>query len=262
MESEESPAPWALSVLRAPATSRLARGQQIALPDHPARLGRTPDNHVVVPDPTVSRFHARLVPDPDGLHVEAVTASSGTFVDKRRLEPGESAMLRPRESRLQLGGVLFELVEMVSTDPVFDPISSGAAPVDSMAESAYERLLDVTWDAGACSARLGGRPLPLTGRTAQLLALLAGQPGRVLHYYDLFEELGTQHVYPLACHVRDAIVAALDDDPMARERIAEHLERVGRLVPDTHPGRLMLETRRGHGYILHIDRADVRVRQL
>jgi pSer/pThr/pTyr-binding forkhead associated (FHA) protein len=71
------------------------------------RLGRGPDNDVVVRDPTVSRHHAEVHGDPlAGFEVEDRASRNGTFVNGRRV-----SRARLRESdRIQLGFHVFRLV--------------------------------------------------------------------------------------------------------------------------------------------------------
>jgi RsiW-degrading membrane proteinase PrsW (M82 family) len=52
----------------------------VAKPGQAMRIGRSPDNDVVVPDPSVSRQHARLTWDGSGWLFESV-GRSGTFLD-------------------------------------------------------------------------------------------------------------------------------------------------------------------------------------
>lgn len=88
---------------REPATARRAV--------HPIlgrlRLGRGPDNDVVVRDPTVSRHHAEVHGDPQaGFEVVDRASRNGTFVNGRRV-----SRARLRESdRIQLGFHVFRLV--------------------------------------------------------------------------------------------------------------------------------------------------------
>lgn len=50
------------------------------------RLGRSVENDIVLPDSTVSRFHARIVQSPDGFVLEDFNSVYGTTVDGARIE--------------------------------------------------------------------------------------------------------------------------------------------------------------------------------
>jgi hypothetical protein len=91
------------------AARREVPGKQRAV--HPIlgklRLGRGPDNDIVVRDPTVSRHHAELHGDPlAGFEVVDRSSRNGTFVNGHRV-----SRARVRESdRIQLGFHVFRLV--------------------------------------------------------------------------------------------------------------------------------------------------------
>jgi ABC transport system ATP-binding/permease protein len=49
------------------------------------RIGRTPDNHVVVSDVLASRHHAQMISSPAGLVIEDLRSVNGTYVNGRRI---------------------------------------------------------------------------------------------------------------------------------------------------------------------------------
>ena len=51
----------------------------------PITIGRSPECDIHVNDPGLSRVHARLVPSADGVQVEDLGSSNGTFVNDRRI---------------------------------------------------------------------------------------------------------------------------------------------------------------------------------
>lgn len=57
-------------------------------PDYfePLTIGRAADCEHVIADPGISGHHARLVKDPDGIHLEDLDSANGTFVDGRRIK--------------------------------------------------------------------------------------------------------------------------------------------------------------------------------
>jgi hypothetical protein len=65
----------------------------------PVELGRGPDAGVRIDDPLVSRLHAGLAPDRDGVVVHDLDSSNGTFVNgsqihgPARLVPGDQLLL-------------------------------------------------------------------------------------------------------------------------------------------------------------------------
>ena len=85
----------ALVVMRSPA---LEQGRRIDLDSAPITLGRGTPNDVELPgDEFASARHARVEPRRDGVWVEDIGSTNGTFVNGKRLE-------RPR--RLTPGDVL------------------------------------------------------------------------------------------------------------------------------------------------------------
>lgn len=70
-------------------------------------LGRSPDNHLILPDGHVSGHHARLVRDGDHFEIEDTRSSNGIRVDgrsvvKTRLEGGEEIEIYPYRFRFEL----------------------------------------------------------------------------------------------------------------------------------------------------------------
>jgi ABC transport system ATP-binding/permease protein len=68
------------------------------------RIGRDPDNDVVIDAPMVSRRHARLVVDGDGARIEDLGSSNGTYVNGVRVRG--AAVVRPGD-RVGLGSYSF-----------------------------------------------------------------------------------------------------------------------------------------------------------
>ena len=84
----------------------LADGTRLALAD-PISVGRAPDNSVQLDERTVSRHHARFIPDDGAAFVEDAGSSHGTFVDgkkvegRRRLQDGMSIQIGDVEVRVE-----------------------------------------------------------------------------------------------------------------------------------------------------------------
>jgi type III secretion system YscQ/HrcQ family protein len=56
-------------------------------------IGRTTDNDIPLPLRSTSRRHARIVEREGGFYVEDMESSSGTYVNRQRLEPGHARLL-------------------------------------------------------------------------------------------------------------------------------------------------------------------------
>jgi pSer/pThr/pTyr-binding forkhead associated (FHA) protein len=92
-----------LVVLKSPA---LADGDIVTLDSHAITVGRGPTNDVPIPDDEyASTRHARVEPRRDGVWVEDIGSTNGTFVNgirltrERRLAPGD--VLRVGETDLR-----------------------------------------------------------------------------------------------------------------------------------------------------------------
>jgi diguanylate cyclase (GGDEF)-like protein len=69
-------------------------GAMLALADGPNWIGRAPDNALLLADASISRQHACIEIDPGGpAHLTDSGSTNGTFVNGRRLPPGERTEL-------------------------------------------------------------------------------------------------------------------------------------------------------------------------
>jgi len=104
-------------------------GQVIAVDRAVLRIGRQTTNDVVLPDAKVSRQHARLEQQGDGLLVTDEGSSNGTYVNGSRistptvLHPGD--ILAVGASHLRVQAVA---VDVASYAPVTDVPAESAAP--------------------------------------------------------------------------------------------------------------------------------------
>ncbi len=60
-------------------------GQTFVLTEGVQTIGRAPDNQLHLSDPTLSKQHARLIVQPNGLFIQDLNSSNGTFVNGQRL---------------------------------------------------------------------------------------------------------------------------------------------------------------------------------
>lgn len=71
-------------------------------------IGRAPDNDLVLNDPSISRRHARLIIQPQGVLIEDLGSSNGTFVGERRLMTHAPALIQV-DQPIRLGNVVMGL---------------------------------------------------------------------------------------------------------------------------------------------------------
>jgi hypothetical protein len=94
---------WALAVVESPA---LPSGRSLALaPTAALRLGRAPDNDLPLEDTFVSSHHARLSSTSDGLLLEDLGSTNGTYVNG---EETNRAWLRPGDE-ISIGDTVFRV---------------------------------------------------------------------------------------------------------------------------------------------------------
>ena len=71
------------------------------VPSHGLRVGRAPDNDVVLPDPNVSRQHLVIWATPRGAFLRDLGSQNGTFIGSRRV--GNGPEMIPRGTRFRVG---------------------------------------------------------------------------------------------------------------------------------------------------------------
>ncbi len=87
--------------------------QTVALDRPLLTIGRTPDNGLSLADTLVSRHHAELRLEPEGLTLTDLHSSNGTFVDGVRLPPNQPRLLA-NGAHIQIGPFL--LTYQIGTD--------------------------------------------------------------------------------------------------------------------------------------------------
>ena len=131
------------------------------------RIGRVPDNDIMVPHPSVSRHHAELHSTPGGYRIVDLGSHNGTFVNEQRvsaatLDEGDTIGFGDTTFRLS-GGELFQIADPAPAQmpPAPDPMAESAA--DSIAESGI----------GAAPGGFGGAGSPSQGVSGGM-----GPPGK------------------------------------------------------------------------------------
>jgi hypothetical protein len=71
-------------------------------------IGRDPHNYLVLQDPGVSRFHARIVRRRNALLISDLGSTNGTFVNGERLRP-QSAFPLAEGDEVRMGATILEL---------------------------------------------------------------------------------------------------------------------------------------------------------
>jgi len=104
------------------------------------RIGRSPDNDLVLDDPRVSRYHAQLARQGDVLVIEDLGSTNGTLVNGRRIS--EPHVLQPTET-IAIGSTVFSVEGFSAPVTVsLPPMGNINVPRPTAARAATEDLPD------------------------------------------------------------------------------------------------------------------------
>jgi len=103
MYASETMALWARLLLSVPD----GKARSFPLSMETQTLGRGLNNNIVIADPVVSTFHARIDRTREGFRLVDLTSKNGTFVNGNRVS---DTLLRPRDV-IQVGDVKLTYLE-------------------------------------------------------------------------------------------------------------------------------------------------------
>ncbi|NDJ75594.1 MAG: FHA domain-containing protein [Chloroflexi bacterium] len=191
-------------------------GKTVELSAFPFTIGRARDCQYVLDFTQISRLHAQCTRDHLNVFIEDMGSTNGTFVNDRRLEPGETY-------RLRAGDVVSfaQVCSWVFDDPV---TTAQIDPVDMP-------IPGLELDEDAAQVWIAGAPLdpPLSPNQFILLALLVERAGRIVSRDEIVE-----FVWGPAKDVSDQTIDAL-------------VSRLRKRLQDADPAHDYLVTRRGFG---------------
>ncbi len=190
-------------------------GKAVDLVAFPFTVGRARECDFVLDFTEVSRLHAECTSDHLNIYIADAGSTNGTFVNGKRLEPGE-------RHRLRAGDVVD--FAQVSTWVFDDPATT--AQMDNVQ---IRPGLEI--DYGAARVTVGGLPLqpPLSPNQFALLSALYDNPERIV--------------------TREEVVAAvwsLDED-VSDQTIDALVSRLRKRLTEADPGHEYIITRRGFG---------------
>lgn len=191
-------------------------GKVVELPHFPFTIGRARECDYVLDHTEVSRLHAQLNSDHLNVLLSDMDSTNGTFVNGRRLEPGE-------EYRLRAGDVVNfgKIAEWVFDDPVttaqIDPIK---VPVPGL-----------ELDPATARVTISGIPLypPLSPNQFALLAVLYENKDRIV--------------------TREEVIARVwgEEEDVSDQTIDALVSRLRKRLNEVDPHHDYLVTRRGFG---------------
>jgi len=201
-------------------------GQRWAI-DRVLTIGRDAQCEVVIPDRQVSRYHARLVPDEEGVLLEDLGSKNGTFRNGQRIEG---------EVRLEDGDLIqialvqhFVFLASDATLPLLEPL---VVPGERESEPWRRRLY---LDRQSHRVWVAGREVlpPLSVPQFRLLELLYEHQGEAVSRQEIISAVwGNEQALGVSDQALDALVRRL------RDRLA---------ASDEYP---YLVTVRGYGFRL------------
>jgi DNA-binding NtrC family response regulator len=113
-----------------------SRWRNVRLPRRPTFVGSSSDNDVVLDDPSVSRWHCRLLPGRAGFEVEDLVSTNGTFVNGVRV--ARSAI--PVGSELRLGRTVAHLLAAEAVAAEEPPTFAGLVGQSPPMLALYQRI--------------------------------------------------------------------------------------------------------------------------
>ncbi|MEI9975436.1 MAG: FHA domain-containing protein [Ignavibacteriota bacterium] len=122
-------------------------GARFPIAEGTTRIGRAPDNHIVVDGDnvsTVSLYHLEIAKGDIACHVRDVGSTNGTFVNEERVT--ETEVVPPATIRLGTQGPEFELIEEAAGPSELNrtvevPLSALPSPGADTVDAAYNHLL-------------------------------------------------------------------------------------------------------------------------
>jgi cytochrome P450/NADPH-cytochrome P450 reductase len=205
---------------------------------HPAgqarRIGRVPDNDIMVPHPSVSRHHAELHATPGGYRIVDLGSHNGTFVNEQRvsattLAEGDTIGFGDTTFRLS-GGELLQIA-----DPA--PAQMPSAP-DPAAEPAAESIAE-----SGIGAAAGADPDPAGASTEPAEIPYAVRwlvpRGERFANFDILNDNDTQldyyrrfgHIYAVGIPARKWRLVVVSD-PELLDQVAADEEQFGKRVEE------------------------------
>ena len=170
-------------------------GKTVELVTFPFTVGRARDCSFVLDYTEISRLHARCYSDHLNIFLEDAGSTNGTFVNGRRLEPGEAHRLRAGDEVSFAKICLWVFDDPVTTTQI-DPVQLPRPGLEI--------------DPGAARVTIGGSPLypPLSPNQFSLLALLYENAGRIVTREEICEYVwGTEE--NITDQTIDALVSRL-----------------------------------------------------
>ena len=220
-------------------------------------IGRSSKADITLRAPTVSRLHVRISTRDHGFFVHNLSKNGATFVRDKRLNPFESVHCPESTIQLQVGCILLEVRQLATTKSWENKITTSP-------------LLEFRGSNLTPQVLIGGVQIHLSPGPARLLLYLAIEAGVTSSYDELRIQSTTsrenldEHIGPnitqMITYIRNAFIRVMESDALIRQRllkisaITDPSENSNRDI-----ARKLIANRRGHGYVLNINPAQVSI---
>src|SRR5580765_8702629 len=104
-------------------TAIVVNGMRYPVPAQGLRIGRAPENDVVLPDPNVSRQHLVVWATPRGAFLRDLGSQNGTYIAGRRIGSGPEAI--PAGARVRIGVTEIQIEVRQGTESSSAPVGGG-----------------------------------------------------------------------------------------------------------------------------------------
>jgi S1-C subfamily serine protease len=101
----------------------VVNGTRYTVPQQGLRIGRAPENDVVLPDPNVSRQHLVVWATPRGAFLRDLGSQNGTYIAGRRIGSGPEAI--PAGARVRIGVTEIQVEVREGTESNSAPVGGG-----------------------------------------------------------------------------------------------------------------------------------------
>lgn len=226
-------------------------------------IGRDPSADFRLNDSTVSRHHVKLSVAGESIEVENLSSKGAAFLNKSRLEPGDTTQIVEESFHLQIGRILLR-VESGASTAAFNEAMSLLVSKKAVEAARSGPFVTCRWDAGRCHILVNGKLIEMFPAAAQLFAALCETPGRPVHHMDLQESVGPntnteQQISYARKAWRQLIEEGLVDAEVIRDRVRRLSTNVSKLDELDLSGlmRRFIASQRGFGYVVFLEMSDV-----
>ena len=123
-------------------------------------IGRDPATDISIPDPSISKKHAKITREGSVIKLEDLGSSNGTVINGKKLEPGHVAKLA-KEDMIKLGNSIVKYLPEGEIEIIFYGNLNAAANTDPMTKTFNKGYFLEAIDAEVKRAKALSSPLPL-----------------------------------------------------------------------------------------------------